>query len=191
MTMVHATQGPAPRFVVTQELVSRLTWVTLGALATLVIAGALWWIGSAFTIAFFRFLAGKPIDISAIMTARIYVGWYAIPVTFSAIEIAGWKVRGDLAFRIRRLASGVTGVDMSTTGYGLFVAIVGTYLPAIGIIRPVEWMVYAALVLAGLVAWWCTLAPERYIVESVGQLIENVKTIIFIVRGGSNGKATK
>lgn len=171
----------------TPEVISNLFWTVAISIGTVILMSFLWAFGAGFTVVFLQYVARA---FGAVDEGNKL--WYALPVIFSAVEIAGWQVKGRLAPRIQRLATYVTWIDGASTSWGIFLACTMTYMGMLNVLftqarLPIVleglWPSIGAAGLAILAGWWVTLSPERYVLEALKQLWEVGRFLYLAVKG--------
>ena len=162
----------------TADLIGQMVWL-LGASVVSILVGAFFWkLGADFTILALRWLA-RGLGIS-----QTGWGWYIVPFTFSVIELAAWKLRSELTPRTLILARGMTALDMITTAFGVFLAIVTNYFVMLGITNLSQSIYGIAIVIAGVAGWSITLFPERLFLDGVLQIVQVAKAFYVALKGG-------
>lgn len=161
----------------TPDLAAQMFWTISASLVTIVVSGVFWKFGADFTILALKWFAqafGTPSD------SR---WWFAVPVLFSTIELSAWKLGDRLTTRVRKLALGMTALDLGSTAFGVLIAIITRYLPMLNISQPTEWVYALSFLLACLVGWLVTLYPERNALDGLIQIGQVIKAFITIMRG--------
>lgn len=177
MTTAAQVQQPV-EIRLTANLIGQMIW-TVGASVVSILVGAFFWkLGADFTILALRWLA-RGLGIS-----QTGWGWYVTPFTFSVIEVSAWKMRNKLTPRTLILARGMTALDMITTAFGVFLAIVTSYLVMLGIENPTQAIYGIAILIAGVAGWSITLYPERLFLDGVLQIVQVVKAFYMALKGG-------
>ena len=151
-------------------LIQLIIWTVLGEIVAPVAVGIVVWLfGAGYTIAALQWIARAFFDVSPGPL------WYAASIVFSVVELGLFKLKGSMSREVHRLAIGMAAVDLLTTTFGLFLALVNDYLPRLGIqTLDTKYLVAAGLV-ALLASWWVTFSPEKYLVNAVLQAIEITK----------------
>ncbi len=174
MTTAQPVQKPR----LTADLISTMIWTVLAALVSIAVGLLFWKLGADFTILALKWFA-RGLGIS-----QDGWGWYIVPLLFSAIELAAWKKRKELTQRVLILARSMTALDMGSTAFGVFLAIVTNYLVMLGVVNPSQAVYGVALVVAGAAGWAVTLYPERLVLDGVIQIYLIGKSVYLIWKGG-------
>ena len=172
------TAQPVQKPRLTADLISTMVWTVLAALVSILVGLLFWKLGADFTILALKWFA-RGLGIS-----QTGWGWYFAPLTFSAIELSAWKMRSKLTQRMLILARSMTALDMGSTAFGVFLAIVTNYLVMLGVVNPSQTVYGIAILIAGAAGWAVTLYPERLVLDGVIQIFQVGKAIYLIVKGG-------
>ena len=181
----HGFKSIAAQFTAKPALASRILWALIGeVIVPVAVAIVVWRFGASYTVEAFKWLVGAFTEVSDSWA------WMLIPIAFSGIELAHWKLRSSMSPLVRRLAFIMTVVDLVSTFTGLFLTVRGYYLPSLepklvqlGIDAAKLNANYVALTAAAIASWWVTFSPERYMVNAVLQIVEIVKIFKAIVTG--------
>lgn len=159
------------------ELAGQMFWTLLASVVTIIVSALFWKFGADFTIIALKWFSrafGEPTD---------NAWWLAVPVLFSAIELSAWKLGDRLTPRVRKLALGMTALDMGSTAFGVLIAIITRYVPMLGITAPSHWVYAISFVVASLVGCLVTLYPERNALDGFIQIFQVGKAFVTIMRG--------
>lgn len=163
--------------------ISEGIWATVAAVVSIAVGLLAWRFGASWTIGAIR----GAIDWNGPVTTNSPY-WYGVPLFFSGIQLAYWKLHGRLVDDTRGIAHVMTGVDMVTTIAGLTLFIISglaSHVAAIPLITigpgAMPWLYAASVLIAIIVGWWVTLHPERLIVDGILQMYEFCR-LLYILR---------
>lgn len=173
-----------------RAMLSNAAWQALSSLVSIVVSSAFWYLGAGWTLAFVLWM----------LNGRNGLGWFVVPVLFSIIETAEWKIGDKLPPNVRKMASGMKWLDMATTSVGLFLLMtngtdsyfvkIAVFLNNIGrtdfamwFLAPTAGIYLIAAVVAFVSGYLITVRPERTATEAVLQLWEVGKLTRLILFG--------